>query len=218
MSEHLASDKHRTDSHDKVFFDTFMLVLGGLGMIALLILFLSRAIHANTAAAYLQESEFAQAAVSERIAPVGEVRYAGDAEVTIGGGEVMGMAPVHDSAAPMVDDDAVMAEESAAPTVGGQAPMPEAPAAPRVASGIDGAQVYNTACMACHNAGIAGAPRTGDAAAWAPRIEQGMDVLYARAIAGYQGSSGFMPAKGGNASLGDDEVRAAVDFMVEQSQ
>ena len=83
---------------------------------------------------------------------------------------------------------------------------------------IDGAGVYQSACMACHAAGIAGAPRVGDAAAWAERIAQGNETLYTNAIQGLQGQAGVMPAKGGNMSLSDDEVKAAVDHMVAQSQ
>jgi cytochrome c5 len=83
---------------------------------------------------------------------------------------------------------------------------------------IDGASVYQNACMACHAAGIAGAPRVGDAAAWAERIAQGNETLYTNAIQGLQGQAGVMPAKGGNMSLSDDEVKAAVDHMVAQSQ
>jgi cytochrome c5 len=86
------------------------------------------------------------------------------------------------------------------------------------AATIDGTSVYQNACMACHAAGIAGAPRVGDAAAWAERIAQGNDTLYTNAIQGLQGQAGVMPAKGGNMSLSDDEVKAAVDHMVAQSQ
>ena len=83
---------------------------------------------------------------------------------------------------------------------------------------IDGAGVYQNACMACHAAGIAGAPRVGDATAWAERIAQGNETLYTNAIQGLQGQAGVMPAKGGNMSLSDEEVKAAVDHMVAQSQ
>ena len=83
---------------------------------------------------------------------------------------------------------------------------------------IDGASVYQSACMACHAAGIAGAPRVGDVAGWADRIAQGADTLYAHAIQGFQGKAGVMPAKGGNMALSDDEVEAAVDHMVAESQ
>ena len=79
---------------------------------------------------------------------------------------------------------------------------------------LSGEEVYTSSCAACHDAGIAGAPKTGDAAAWSARIAQGNDTLYSHAIQGYQGSAGFMPAKGGNAALSDDNVKAAVDYMV----
>lgn len=85
---------------------------------------------------------------------------------------------------------------------------------PPVAAAMSGPQVYNAACLACHGAGIGGAPVLGDAAAWGPRIEQGVDVLKEHAINGYTGSVGFMPAKGGRVDLSDGEVAAAVDYMV----
>ena len=83
---------------------------------------------------------------------------------------------------------------------------------------VDGQKVYQASCIACHGAGIAGAPMVGNAAAWTSRIEAGADSLYTNAINGFQGSSGVMPGKGGNAALSDDEVKAAVDYMVTQSQ
>lgn len=78
---------------------------------------------------------------------------------------------------------------------------------------VDGKKVYDTACAACHTAGVAGAPKTGDKAAWAPRIQQGNNTLYEHAIKGFQGKAGFMPPKGGS-SASDAEVKAAVDYMV----
>ena len=83
---------------------------------------------------------------------------------------------------------------------------------------VDGKATYNTTCAVCHVAGVAGAPKLGDKAAWAPRIAQGIDTLYQHSINGFQGTVGFMPAKGGNASLADDAVKAAVDHMVKESQ
>ena len=82
----------------------------------------------------------------------------------------------------------------------------------------DGESVYNTTCAVCHNAGIAGAPKTGDVDVWEERIGQGMAVLVEHAIDGFQGATGVMLPKGGNAALSDDEVAAAVEYMVEQSQ
>jgi cytochrome c5 len=83
------------------------------------------------------------------------------------------------------------------------APAPVAAAAP------DGKKLYETVCQACHAAGIAGAPKFGDKAAWAPRIKLGIDALTASVIKG----KGAMPPKGG-ASASDAEIRAAVDYMV----
>lgn len=95
------------------------------------------------------------------------------------------------------------------------APVQVAQAAAPAKSGED---VYNSACVACHGAGVAGAPKMGDAADWAPRIAQGMDTLYKNAIDGYQGEAGLMPPKGGFMNLSDPEVNAAVDYMVDKSK
>jgi cytochrome c5 len=86
------------------------------------------------------------------------------------------------------------------------------------AQAADGKATYDSNCNACHGMGVAGAPKLGDKAAWKDRIAQGNDVLYGHAIKGFQGKNGFMPAKGGNASLADDAVKAAVDYMVSQSK
>jgi len=75
-----------------------------------------------------------------------------------------------------------------------------------------GEAVYTAACSACHAAGIAGAPRTGDAAAWAPRLRQGFDLLVKHAVEGFKA----MPPKGGNMNLDSIEVARAVAFMGNQ--
>lgn len=76
-----------------------------------------------------------------------------------------------------------------------------------------GQKIYDAACIACHGAGIAGAPKFGDKAVWAARIKQGTEVLYEHAIKGFQGQTGFMPPKGGS-TASDAEIKAAVDYMV----
>ena len=81
-----------------------------------------------------------------------------------------------------------------------------------------GEGVYKNACVACHGAGIAGAPKVGDKAAWTARVALGKPLLYEHAIKGYQGKAGVMPAKGGNAALADADVKAAVDYMVASSK
>jgi cytochrome c5 len=75
-------------------------------------------------------------------------------------------------------------------------------------------QVYNTACLACHATGVAGAPKTGDIAVWAPRIAQGADVLFEHAVKGFKG----MPARGGSPQLTDKNISDAIEFMVAKSQ
>lgn len=82
----------------------------------------------------------------------------------------------------------------------------------------NGQQVYQASCFVCHGAGIAGAPKLGDKGQWAKRIAKGDGSLYASAVNGMQGTAGAMPAKGGNPSLSDAEVKAAVDYMVAQSK
>jgi cytochrome c5 len=107
---------------------------------------------------------------------------------------------------------AVEAAPAAAPEAA--APAPAAPAAePVKAAAIDGQKIYTANCAACHTAGIAGAPKFADKAAWAPRVKQGAPVLYEHAIKGFAGKAGMMPAKGGS-TASDDEVKAAVDYMV----
>lgn len=77
-----------------------------------------------------------------------------------------------------------------------------------------GEDVYGVKCATCHATGAAGAPKLGDAGAWAPRVSKGLDVLYTNAIAGFNG----MPAKGLCFDCSDDEIKAAVDHMVENSK
>ena len=107
-----------------------------------------------------------------------------------------------------------------APAAAETAPAAEQ-AAPSGAAGVDlakGEDVYTKSCSTCHGMGIAGAPKVGDAAAWEARIAQGEQTLLDHAINGYQGASGYMPAKGGFAFLSDEDVAAAVAYMVEESK
>jgi cytochrome c5 len=167
---------------DQQFFDSFMLVIGILMGVAVGLFFLVNAISIETQDLYVTEDPAVQAAIEDRIRPVGRVMLLGDAELA-----------------------AAAAAAVAAPTP--------------VATVMTGPQVYNAACIVCHQPpGTGGAPPFGDVAAWAPRIEQGMDTLYMHALQGFQGTAGYMPPKGGRVDLSDDEIRAAVDYLLEESR
>ena len=95
----------------------------------------------------------------------------------------------------------------------GEAPVVEA--APVIeASAGGGEQIVSQVCALCHSTGMMSSPKLGSASDWAPRIEKGIDTLYANAIDGFN----MMPARGGNPALSDDEVKAAVDHMLSQAQ
>ena len=79
--------------------------------------------------------------------------------------------------------------------------------------GKSGEEVYKAVCLTCHQAGILNAPKLGDVQTWTPRIAQGYEVLDQHAIKGIRS----MPAKGGNASLSDNEVASAVLYMTNSS-
>ncbi|MGE8354835.1 MAG: c-type cytochrome [Microvirgula sp.] len=111
------------------------------------------------------------------------------------------------------------AEAPAAPAAPAPAPVAETPApAPAASTEVAaGEAVFKKTCAMCHQTGAAGAPKLGDKADWGPRLAQGKDTLYKHALEGFNGNKGAMPAKGGNPSLSDDDVKAAVDFMAGKS-
>ncbi|MBX3704352.1 MAG: cytochrome c5 family protein [Steroidobacteraceae bacterium] len=174
---------------DRHFMNVFSAVLGILIAISLVLIGISRFADSGPKGARDTSDPLMQAQAHERIKPFGQVAVAGE-------------------------DNAGLAIEAPARAV--PAGGPGAPAASAAAKPMDPKMIYDTACMACHGMGIAGAPKTGDRGAWNPRIAAGTATLYKHAIEGFQGSVGFMPAKGGRADLSDDAVKAAVDYMIAQ--
>jgi cytochrome c5 len=166
-------------SHDRKFFDTFMLVLGILAGVTVGLIIVARIIAANTSLSHKAEDPVFEQQVEERIQPV--------AHVAVAGADNSALAP--------------------------PAPVPAAAGAVATAD-LTGEQVFNQACVACHGAGVAGAPKFGDKTAWAPRIAQGVDTLHTHALQGFQGKAGLMPPKGGRTDLSDQSVMNGVDYMV----
>ena len=129
-----------------------------------------------------------------------------------------GNFPDPDAAAPA--DAAASGEAASAPAAdaAASADAPKADAAKAedkgaAAGGADGKKVYEASCQACHGGAVPGVPHVGKKEDWAPRIKQGKDTLHKHALEGFNA----MPARGGNGSLSDDEVKAAVDYMANQS-
>lgn len=169
---------------DSVFVRTFTIVLAALAVLGVLAY-----IMASLVAGSSERGEYGVDAIVERVEPVGKANVSGE--------------PVDIDGAPFA---AAAATAAAAPADAGASEMSVAD--------VDGEAIYNGNCAACHGAGIAGAPKFGDAGVWGDRLAQGIEVLYDHAINGYMGSAGVMPARGGNAKLADAEVMAAVNHMV----
>ncbi|MEW6559343.1 MAG: c-type cytochrome [Pseudomonadota bacterium] len=173
-----------------------ILVVMGIGFIVPIVLLLLIAFYIGSSSQPPAGSEsLSTAAVDARVAPVGSAVVAASSQ-----------AAAQQNSASMA---------TAAPAA--PAPSGSGAAVPVAATKVDGKGLYESTCIACHGAGVAGAPKVGDKAAWAPIIAQGDAVLYDRAIHGYTGKHGVMPPKGGS-TASDDDVKAAVDYMVAQSK
>lgn len=136
--------------------------------------------------------------VAERLKPMGEVTVAAAPAPAA-------EAPAGEAAAPA----------EAAPAEAAPAATETAAAAPAAASGAAaGEAIYNKACIACHAAGVAGAPKLGDAAAWEPRIAKGIDALLQSAINGLNA----MPPRGTCMDCSDDDLRNGIEFMISKAQ
>ena len=160
-------------------------VIGAVALIIGIYLLVQLAVHGYASRSQKDDPTMSDAAVKKRIAPVAQL-------------SVDPNAPAAPAAVP------------AAAAAATAAPPPAAPAKAAAAGAGAGKATYESVCHVCHGAGVAGAPKFGDKAAWAPRIKQGAAQLHANAIKG----KAAMPPKGGNPSLSDADVSAAVDYMV----
>jgi cytochrome c5 len=125
-----------------------------------------------------------------------------------------GMAKLTDAEIKRAIEYMFNAGKQAAPTAAAAPAAMAVAAAPAKADAADGRKLYDASCMACHAAGVAGAPKFGDKAAWAARVPAGVDALTASVIKG----KGAMPPKGGAAAATDAQIRAAVEYMLAQSK
>lgn len=172
-------------SQDKQFYTTFFTIMGGLAVLAIILVMIAGNLTSDVAEYKPDE------VVLENIRPVGQVATSADAAAA---------------------QPAAAAPAAAAASGGGEEAT--ATAAPAATEAKSGDQVYNTSCAACHGTGAAGAPKMGDAAAWAPRIAKGIDALMVSATGGLNA----MPPKGLCMTCSDAELRAAIEYMVSNSK
>lgn len=174
--------------NNRTFYNTLLWLMVFLILMSIAIFWFSTKIEADILDENVRLDYTHQQPVEDRIRPIGDVQSESDANAALAAEEP-------DTSGTEVA--AVEATETASRS---------------------GQEVYDQACVTCHRDGITGAPMLGDTANWEPRLTQGDDVLYDHAIQGYQGTTGYMPPKGGRVDFSDEEVRLAVDYMVAQSQ
>ncbi len=188
------------NTNDTTFIHTFTLLILGLTVTGLMAFVLAQIV-----AKKAEEDEVVSQNLIERIQTVGRQNTTGK-EVSVS--SIPGLIPE--------SIESISAITNQTPTIdGAEEPNLTATASPNISK--TGQQVYEAACAACHGAGVAGAPKFGDSAAWKSRVVKGEEKLYANAINGYIGNAGVMPAKGGRPDLSDTDVKNAVDFMTESS-
>lgn len=253
--------------HDKSFFTTLLAVMGFLVLLALVFYFIAQSVVSGNGSDG-ENSQLTQV-IEENIKPVGTVVVAGESGSAVAAAGPRSGADIYNgmclachgtgvAGAPKVGDKAAwaprakkgldgllstatgglnamppkgtcadcsaeelkaaivhMLTETGIEVAGTEAGASAAPAAaPAAATASSGKQVYDASCMACHATGAAGAPKLGDKGAWEPRIAQGMDTLVQHAINGIRA----MPPRGACGTCSDDDLKAAVDYMVSESK
>ena len=166
------------------------------------------------------ETEDRGAVAAARIAPVGQVNI-GAEPIVVAANAPQILPPA--ISAPAASAGGASTAASATPPAASAAQQAGAEeSVDQVADADDGngkgKGIYDSACFVCHTPGAAGAPKLGDANAWRPRIEKGIDTLYTHSLNGFMGEVGMMPPKGGRPDFSDDAVKAAVDYMVSNAE
>jgi cytochrome c5 len=169
---------------DTHFINMFSLVIGGLVAIAIVFFVAARVLGTRIDSREMLAGRAYYQSVEQRIAPFAQVAVAGQ-----------------NNAALAIKPAAGATAEAGGGSSGAAMPT-------------SGQQLFEQTCSACHGAGIAGAPKAGDKAAWARHLAKGLPTLYQHALHGFTGTSGTMPAKGGRTDVPDPMVEQAVNYMV----
>lgn len=156
-------------------------------VVALLAVGLLKIVDSSIGGGDATQANMSEEAIAKRIAPVAKLN----------------------TGAPIVAEAPKAEEPAAAP-----AATPAPAAAPAATAARSGEEIYKSTCFACHAAGVAGAPKLGDKALWAPRIATGMDAMMNTVLNG----KNAMPPRGTCANCSDDDLKSAVEYMVSQSQ
>jgi cytochrome c5 len=169
---------------DTHFINMFSLVIGVLVALALVFFAVARWLGGHTEGREVLTGAEYSKGVATRVAPFAQEAVAGQNNAALAMPKLTG------------------ASQSGGTAAGGL-PVP-----------TTGKELFEQTCSACHGAGIAGAPKAGDKAAWASHIAKGLPTLYQHALHGFTGSTGTMPAKGGRTDLSDAIVERGVNYMV----
>ncbi|GAC1695138.1 MAG: hypothetical protein PVS2B3_05680 [Steroidobacteraceae bacterium] len=179
---------HDVSKQDTHFFNVFSMVIGLLIAVAVGLFALARIVASHTQDLQVMSEPDYAKSVDARLQPLTREAVAGK-------------------------DNSAMAIKVEGPAAGSAAGSAAVAALPK-----NGTEMFEQTCSACHGQGIAGAPKAGDKAAWAPRLAEGKATLYEHALKGYQGKAGVMPPKGGRMDAPDALVKEAVDYMVQMAQ
>ncbi len=195
------------NQQDKSFMMTFTVVLSVLVLIAIAIFLAAQMISVVTVVP--DDGVRTKMAAEERLRPVAQVAITDPSAA-----KEVATAPAEAAGEQVAAVDSTESEQAAAVDTVEVAPAATENLVPADTDLAQGEETYNAVCSVCHAQGVAGAPITGDKDAWAPRLAKGWDTLVEHSIKGFNA----MPAKGGRADLPDEQIAAAVGYLISQGQ